>query len=91
MQKLADGHDTDAGSSPAWLWERCAAAPQAGVAPDREVAGWPPAGEVAPGLGGADDPLHPVAAPMSRTDTKANASHSRPDMRGFQRPITASV
>jgi len=64
MQKLADGHDTDAGSSPAWLWLRCAAAPHAGPAPDREVAGWPPAGEVAPGPGGADDPLHPVAAPM---------------------------
>jgi len=91
MQKLADGHDTDAGSSPPWLRERCAAAPQAGPAPDREVAGWPPAGELAPGPGGADDPLHPVAAPVSRMDTQANASRSRPVMRGFQRPLTASV
>src|SRR5690349_11678377 len=91
MQKRADGHDTDAVSSPAWLWLRCAAAPQAGAALDREVAGWLPAGELAPGPGGADDPLHPVAAPMSRMDMQANASRSRPVMRGFQRPITASV
>jgi hypothetical protein len=82
MQKLADGHDTDAGSSAPWLWSRCVAAPQAGAALDREVAGWPPAGELAPGSGGADDPLHPVAAPISAMDTQANASRSRPVMCG---------
>jgi hypothetical protein len=80
MQKLADGHDTDVGSSPPWLWSRCVAAPHAGAALDCEVAGWPPAGELAPGPGGADDPLHPVAAPISRMDTQANASRSRPVM-----------
>ena len=65
MQKLADGHDTDAGSSPPWLWSRWLAAPQAG--------------ELAPGGGGADDGAsHPVAAPMSRMNTQANASRSRP-------------
>jgi len=62
MQKLADGHDTEVGSSPPWPWSRCVAAPQAGPAPDREAAGRP--GELAPGSGGADDPPHPVAAPM---------------------------
>ena len=67
MQKLADGHDTEVTSSLAWLWSRCVAAPHTG--------------ELAPGLGGADDgPLQPVAAPISRTDTQANASHSRPVM-----------
>jgi hypothetical protein len=105
MQKLADGQDTDVGSSPPWLWSRCVAAPQAGAALDCAVAGRPPAGGVAPCPGGADDPLHPVAAPISRMDTQANASRSRPVMlsrlvgdvpvkpagRGFQRPITASV
>ena len=79
MQKLAEAHDTDVGISLPRLLSRRAAAPQAGAAPDREVTGWPPAGEPAPGSGGAgDDPLHPVAAPISRTDTHANASHSRP-------------
>jgi hypothetical protein len=68
MQKLADGHDTDVTSSGAWLWSRCVAAPQA-VAP--------PECEVAAGLGGADDPLHPVAAPISRMAAQANASRSR--------------
>ena len=51
--------------------------------PDVSVRQWkpgPPAGEVAPGSGGADDPLHPVAAPISRMDTQANASRSRPVM-----------
>jgi hypothetical protein len=79
MQKLADGHDTDVGSSPPWLWSRCVAAPQAGRALDREVAGWPPAEESAPDPDGADDdPLHPVAALISRMDAQANASPSRP-------------
>jgi len=96
MQKLADGQDTDVGSSPPWLWSSCVAAPQAGAVPDCALpdcalAGWPPAGELAPGPRGAGDPLHPVAAPISRMDTQANASRSRPMMRGFQRPITASV
>src|SRR4029077_2901704 len=91
MQKLVDGQDTDVGSSLAWLWSRRVAAPHAGAAPDSAVAGWPPAGELAPGPGGAGDPLHPVAAPISRMDAPANASRSRPVMRGFQRPITASV
>src|SRR5580693_7858307 len=92
MQKLADGQDTDVGSSPPWLWSRCVAAPHAGAALDCALAGWPPAVELAPGpADGADDPLHPVAAPISRMDTQANASRSRPVMRGFQRPITASV
>ena len=78
MQNLVDGHDTDVGSSPPWLWSRCVAAPQAGTAVDCEVAGWPPAGETAPDSGGADDdPVHPVAAPISRMDTHANASPSR--------------
>ena len=73
MQKLADGQDTDVGSSPPWLLPRCVAAPQAGAAPCG-VAGWPPAGERAPDSGGADDdPLHPVAAPVSRMTTQANA------------------
>ena len=77
MQKLADGHDTDVGSSLPWLWSRCVAAPHARAAPDCEVAGLPPAGELAPGSGGAeDDPLHPVAAPISRMDTQANANRS---------------
>jgi hypothetical protein len=41
-------------------------------------AGRPPAGELAPGWAGADDdPLHPVAAPVSRMKTQANASPSR--------------
>ena len=61
MQKLADGQDTDVGSSLAWLWSRCVAAPQPGAAL--------PAGELAAGSGGADEPVHPVAAPMSRMDT----------------------
>ena len=95
MQKFADGQDTDVGSSPPWLRSRCVAAPHAGTEPDCALdcvlAGWPPAGELAPGPGGAGDPLHPVAAPISRMDTQANASRSRPVMRGFQRPITASV
>ena len=74
MQKVADGHDTDTGSSLAWLWSRWAAASQADAALDRAVAGWPPAGERAPGSGGADaDPLHPVAAPISRMTTQASA------------------
>jgi len=65
MQKLADGHDTDVGSSPPWLWSRCVAAFQAGTALDRAVAGWPLAGESALGSAGpGDDPLHPVAAPI---------------------------
>ena len=53
MQKLADGHDTAVGSSLAWLWSRCVAAPQAGAA-------------LVPGPDDAGEPLHPVAAPMSR-------------------------
>jgi hypothetical protein len=78
MQKLADGQDTDAGSSPPWLWSRWVAAPHAGAALDCGVAGWPPAGELAPGSGGAgDDLLHPVAAPMSRMNAQANARPSR--------------
>jgi|HubBroStandDraft_4_1064222.scaffolds.fasta_scaffold321500_2 hypothetical protein len=78
MQKLADGQDTEVGSSPPWLWSRCVAAPHAGAALDCGVAGWPPAGELAPGSGGADgDLLHPVAAPISRMNTQAKASPSR--------------
>jgi hypothetical protein len=82
MQKLADGHDTDVGSSPPRLESRCVAGPHAGAPPDWAVAGWavagwPPAGELAPGLGDADDPSHPVAAPTSKMDTHANASRSR--------------
>src|ERR1700732_1433597 len=85
MQKLADGQDTDVGSSLAWLWSRCVAAPQPGAAPACVVAGcavavWPPAGELAAGPGGADEPVHPVAAPVSRTATHAHASRSRPVM-----------
>ena len=81
MQKLAEAHDTDVGISLPWLWSRCAAVPQAGAAPDCEVAAWPLAAEPDPGSRGAgDDPLQPVAAPVSRTDTQANASHSRPVM-----------
>jgi hypothetical protein len=91
MQKFADGQDTDVGSSPPWLWSRCVAARHAGPVLDCELAGWPPAGELARGLDGASDPLHPVAAPISRMDTQANASRSRPVVWGFQRPITASV
>ena len=82
MQKLADGHDTEVGSSPPRLWSRCVAVPHAGAALDCEVAGWPPAGELARGSGRADDPLHPVAAPTSRMDTQANASRGRPVLRG---------
>ena len=79
MQKLADGHDTEVTSSPPRLWSRCVAASQADAALDCEVAGWVPAGELAPGSGGADDdPPHPVAAPMSRMDTQPDASRSRP-------------
>ena len=94
MQKLADGQDTEVTSSLAWLWSRCTAAPHApdDAAPECAVAGWPAAGELAPGLGGAGDPLHPVAAPVSRTAMQANISHSRrlPEVfwLGFQRPIT---
>jgi hypothetical protein len=80
MQKLAEAHDTDVGISLPWLLSRCAAAPHAGAAPDGEVAGLPPAGEPTPGWGGADEPLHPVAAPISSTDAHANAGHSRPVM-----------
>lgn len=81
MQKLADAHDTDVGISLPWLLSRWAAAPQAGPAPECEVAGWLPAEEPAPCPAGAgDDRLHPVAAAISRTDTQANASHSRPVM-----------
>ena len=79
MQKLADGHDTDVTSSPPGLWSRCVAAPHADAALDGLVAGWVPAGELTPGPGGADDdPLHPVAAAMSRMDTQPDANHSRP-------------
>ena len=82
MQKLADGHDTDVGSSLAWLESRCVAAPGTGTALDGAVAVWPPAGEWAPDWGEAgDDPLHPVAAPISRMDTQANAGPSRPVVR----------
>jgi hypothetical protein len=77
MQKLADGHDTDVGSSPPRLESRWVAGPQAGAVPGWPVAGWPPAGEPAPGLDAADDPSHPVAAPASTMDTQANASRSR--------------
>src|ERR1700722_10968645 len=78
MQKLADGQDTDVGSSPPWLWSRCVAAPHTGAALDCGVAGWPPARELAPGSGGADDDLlHAVAAPISRMNAQANASPSR--------------
>jgi hypothetical protein len=79
MQKLADGHDTDVGSSVPWLLPRCVAAPHVGAALDWGVAGWRPAEEPVPDPGGADDdPVHPVAAPISRMDTHANASLSRP-------------
>jgi hypothetical protein len=79
MQKLADGHDTEVTSSLAWLWSWWVAAPQAGAAPDGAVAGRAPAGVLAPGPGGADgDPLHAVAALMSRMDTQPEASRSRP-------------
>src|SRR6266567_6862924 len=82
MQKRADGHDTDVGSWPR-LWARCVAAPHPGAALDCEVAAWPAAGESALGSGGAeDDPVHPVAAPISRMDAQASASHSRPVMWG---------
>jgi hypothetical protein len=88
MQKLADGHDTDVGSSSlSWLESRCAAAPRDGAVLDCVVvgcgvAGWRAAEEWAPGLGGADDPLHPVAAPISRMDTQAITGPSRPVIRG---------
>ena|ERR1700722_1410468 len=82
MQKFTDGHDTDVGSSPPRLKSRFAAVPQPGAARACDAAGWPPAGELAPGSGGADDdPVHPVAAPVSRMDTQANASRSRPVIR----------
>ena len=82
MQNLADGQDTDAGSSPPCL-SRCAAAPHADAALEPAVADWPPAGELAPGSDGAgDDPPHPVAAPVSRMNTQPNASRSRPVMCG---------
>jgi hypothetical protein len=81
MQKRADGHDTDVGFSLPWLCSRCVAAPHRAAALDCAVAGWAPAGDSVPGSGGADeDPLHPVAAPMSRMDTQANASRIRPAM-----------
>jgi hypothetical protein len=77
MQKLADGQDTDTGSSMALLRSRCVAAPQAGATPDCPVAGLPPAGELATGWCGAgDDPLHPVAAPVSSTYAQAIARHA---------------
>lgn len=42
------------------------------------MAGLPPAGERAPDSAGADDdPLHPVAAPISRMTTQASARPSR--------------
>src|SRR5579859_5124135 len=63
MQKLADGQDTEVGFSLAWLWSRCVGVPQAD--------GWLPAGELTPGWGGAGEPLHPVAAAVSRMDTQA--------------------
>ena len=96
MQKLADGHDTDVGSSIPRPWSRFVAAPRAGAALDcaalaDTVAGCPPAVEPPVDPGAGADPLHPVAAPISRMDTQANASRSRPVMCGFQRPITASV
>jgi hypothetical protein len=76
MQKLADGQDTDTGFSAAWLWSRCVGTPQAGAVPAGEVpagevAGWPRARELVPGPDGADEPLHPVAAPVSRMATQA--------------------
>ena len=76
MQKLADGQDTDVGFSMVWLWSRCVGAPQAGAVPAGEVpagevAGWPRARELVPGPGEADDPLHPVTAPVSRMATQA--------------------
>src|SRR5271163_3249028 len=80
MQKLADGQDTDVGSSLAWLWSRCVGVPQPGAAPSWEAAGWLSAGELAAGPGGADEPVHPVAAPASRTATHAYTSRSRPVM-----------
>jgi len=83
MQKLADGHDTDVRSDPPRVEPRRVRAPHVGAAPDCAVAGWPAAGEPAPGLGGAeDDPVHPVTAPMSRMDAQASAGHSRPVTRG---------
>jgi hypothetical protein len=79
MQKLADGHDTAVGSSMPRPWSRFVAAPGAGAALDCEVvAGWPPTGEPALDRGVDDVPLHPLAAPMRRTDTQANASLSLP-------------
>jgi hypothetical protein len=79
MQKLADGQDTDAGSSPPRPPLRCAAVPQADAVPDVAAAGWPLAVAPAAGPGGAgDDPLHPAAAPASSTDTQPSASRSRP-------------
>ena len=66
MQKLADGHDTDAGSSPPWLWSRCAAVPQAGPALDCATLD----------CAVLDCPVHPVAAPTSSMDTQPNASRS---------------
>jgi hypothetical protein len=82
MQKLADAHDTDVGISLPWLLSRCAAAPHAGAAPTGAVAGLPPAGDSAPDRGGADDGdrLHPAAAPISRMDAQASASHGWPVM-----------
>src|SRR5579872_6604741 len=72
MQKLADGQDTEVGFSLAWLWSRCVGAPQAGAPPGWTVAGGVAAAELAAGRGGADEPLHPVAAAISRMDTQAN-------------------
>src|SRR5579862_6420687 len=87
MQKLADGHDTEVGSSLAWLWSRCVAARQAGAEPSGVVASGVVASGVvagcvvagcvvagwllAAGPGGAGEPLHPVTAPMSRRATHA--------------------
>src|SRR5579863_9033082 len=76
MQKLADGQDTEVGSSLAWLWSRCVAAPQPGAAPAVAVVGW----LLAAGSVGADAPVHPVAAPVSRMAAHAPASRSRPVM-----------
>jgi len=82
MQKLADGHDTDTVSSLAWLWSRWAAAPQAGPVLDCAVldcAVLDCAVLDCAAVDGAagDDPSHPMAAPVSRTNAHASPGLAR--------------
>jgi hypothetical protein len=72
MQKLADGHDTDTTSSLAWLRSRWAAAPQ-----DCPVLDCAMLDCAAVDGAAGDDPSHPVAAPVSRTNAHASAGLAR--------------